>query len=131
MSLILVFLFAGITKANEYEHDNVIMELIKAALWYKGFGGSGWLKEKIIMYWNDIEVWMVGIQITILLVIFEFTLILILKNTLNDDKDRKKAIQTNINLKMITDKCTMFISVLFFLIFNIACWTSIYNYIIF
>ena len=81
-----------------------------------------------------IEIWMVGIQITILLAIFEYALILLLKKSndnkgtiqvegMNNLKPNSLSRQPNTNLKKI-DKCTMFISALFFLIFNIGYWTT-------
>ena len=88
-----------------------------------------------------IEVWMVGIQITILLAILEYAIVLALCR-LSKDKEAlqvgslvktvrgknelevKKAPATYERLIQLIDKCTMFGSFLFFLFFNIFYWMN-------
>ena len=65
-----------------------------------------------------IEIWMVGIQITILLALFEYAVVLVLKRR-NKNLDAGAG---DASIKSM-DKYTELASMVFFFIFNICYWT--------
>ena len=84
-----------------------------------------------------IEVWMVGIQVTILVALFEYALILALNrnvremkheitqvHSVQDQSARKDESQIEKNERKIKlmDRCTEIGSAIFFLLFNICYW---------
>ena len=81
-----------------------------------------------------IEIWMVGIQFTILLALFEYAVILAMNRNANetnhgivqdfsDEDTRRSQIEKNeTNIKLM-DTYTEIGSVIFFLVFNICYWT--------
>ena len=83
-----------------------------------------------------IEIWMVGIQYTILLAIFEYALVLLLtrrlKNRLLEMKrfaqvdilKQELDTQKNDHIVQLLDKWTMVCSALCFLLFNICYWST-------
>ena len=91
-----------------------------------------------------IEIWMVGIQSTILLAIFEYALVLLLTRRLKNKKLEMNHVGT-VNVRegslvnvgkqdldtqkkdhivQLLDKWTMICSALFFLVFNIGYWSA-------
>ena len=83
-----------------------------------------------------IEIWMVGIQITILLAIFEYAIVLVLKRKIKKKRSIKKVQQQSCNEMLEAksddppdiikkmDEWTMISSAIFFIIFNICYWMN-------
>ena len=78
-----------------------------------------------------IEEWMVGIQVAILLAIFEYAIILAINKSAQEQKDGVQKFRTTKrwidHAEQVThgmDKWTMILSGLFFLFFNIYYWIT-------